>query len=110
MENIVNGSNVPLKDTGETTTTTKGNAAATIAAAATQKSESDRQGGKPAVQTNGFPADMPDEELDDEMLIIRRILAVIDAQSMAIQRKLSRKAASQSRPWTSGTRERKNGR
>lgn len=82
---------------------------ATGGGAATQKSESDCQDGKPAVQTCGFPSDIPEEELDDEMLIIRRILAVIDAQTLAIQRKLKRKAASQSRPCTPGTGERTNG-
>lgn len=72
-------------------------------------SESTGPGEKPAVPTSGFPSDIPEEELHDEMLIIRRILAVIDAQSLAIQRKLRRKAASQSRSWTPGNRERTNG-
>ena len=84
-------------------------ATATSDGPVSKPSESTGPGEKPAVPTSGFPSDIPEEELHDEMLIIRRILAVIDAQSLAIQRKLRRKAASQSWPWTSGTRERTNG-
>ena len=84
-------------------------ATATGGGSVRKPSESTGPGEKPAVPTSGFPSDIPEEELHDEMLIIRRILAVIDAQSLAIQRKLRRKGASQSWPWTSGTRERTNG-
>ena len=100
MENIVNESNVPLKDTGETTTTTKGNAAAS-AALVTQENESTSPGEKPAVPTAGLPTASKIVIIDPTAIVKRRVSRTHAILVVAEQNK-AKVAATNGRPWSVG--------
>ena len=100
MENIVNESNVPLKNTGETTTTTKGNAAAS-AALVTQENESTSPGEKPAVPTAGLPTASKIVIIDPTAIVKRRVSRTHAILVVAEQNK-AKVAATNGRPWSVG--------
>lgn len=87
-----------------------GTSTATGGGSATQKSESDCHDGKPAVQTCGCYIGGCDDHFD-ELNLIRSVVEILFDWVLTLQKRQDRaklKAESQSRPWTSGTRERTN--